>query len=44
MRSLPRMREGLETHYMLSFNFNKNKKPGAERLEFDGRVLYEGVV
>ena len=35
---------GLETGYMLSFNFNKNKKTGVERLEVDGKVLYEGIV
>ena len=35
---------GLETGYMLSFNFNKNKEPGVMRLDVDGKVLYEGIV
>ncbi len=35
---------GLETGYMLSFNFNKNKEPGVTRLDVDGKVLYEGIV
>ena len=34
----------LDTGYLLSFNFNKDKKPGVERLEIDGKVLYEGIV
>lgn len=35
---------GLETGYMMSFNFNKNKEPGVTRLDVDGKVLYEGIV
>ena len=35
---------GLDTGYMLSFNFNKNKTPGLTRLDFEGKTLYEAVV
>ena len=35
---------GLTTGYMLSFNFNKNKKPGVERVVVGDKVLYEGTV
>ncbi len=35
---------GLTTGYMLSFNFNKNKKPGVERVTVGDKVLYEGTV
>ncbi len=35
---------GLTTGYMLSFNFNKNKKPGVERVAIGDKVLYEGTV
>ncbi|MBO4395767.1 MAG: AAA-like domain-containing protein [Eubacterium sp.] len=34
----------LTTGYMLSFNFNKQKKPGVERLQIDDKTLYEGIV
>ncbi len=34
----------LNTGYMLSFNFNKNKKQGVDRVEVGGKVLIEGVV
>lgn len=32
------------TGYMLSFNFNKNKKPGVERVDVGDKVLFEGTV
>lgn len=32
----------LTTGYMLSFNFNKNKEIGVKRIEYAGKVLYEG--
>ncbi len=35
---------GITTGYMLSFNFNKNKKPGMERVAVGDKVLYEGTV
>ncbi len=35
---------GLTTGYMLSFNFNKNKTTGVQRVAFGDKVLYEGVV
>jgi len=35
---------GLNTGYMLSFNFNKNKKSGVERIMIGDKVLYEGTV
>ncbi len=34
----------LNTGYMLSFNFNKNKKSRVERVEFGNKVLFEGIV
>lgn len=34
----------LDTGYMLSFNFNKNKKPGVERVNVGDKVLFEGTV
>jgi len=34
----------LNTGYMLSFNFNKNKEPGVKRVDCDGKVLYEATV
>ena len=34
----------LNTGYMLSFNFNKKKKPGVERIQIGDRVIYEGTV
>ena len=35
---------GLTTGYMLSFNFNKKKKPGVERVRVGEKLLYEGIV
>ena len=37
-------RFGLDTGYLLSFSFNSNKKPGVERLNINGKVIFEGVV
>lgn len=37
-------RFGLNTGYMVSFNFNQNKKPGVERLNIGGKVLFEAMV
>ena len=34
----------LDTGYMLSFNFNQNKKQGVERVQIGNKVLYEGTV
>ncbi len=34
----------LEEGYMVSFNFNKNKKPGVTELVIDGKKLIEAVV
>jgi len=34
----------LTTVYMLSFNFNRNKQPGVERIEIGEKVLFEGTV
>ena len=34
----------LDTGYMLSFCFNKKKKPGVERVKIGGKVLFEGIV
>ena len=34
----------LDTGYMLSFNFNKNKEPGVERIQIGDKVLFEGTV
>lgn len=34
----------LNTGYMLSFNFNKKKEPGVERIQIGDKVLYEGMV
>ncbi len=34
----------LTTGYMLSFNFNKKKTPGVERVKFGDKVLFEGTV
>ncbi len=34
----------LDTGYMLSFNFNKNKTTGVHRVEIGDKVLFEGVV
>ncbi len=35
---------GLDTGYLLSFNFNKKKEREVKRLTIDGKVLYEGMV
>ena len=35
---------GLETGYMLSFNFNRNKQIGVHEFIIDGRKLIEAVV
>ena len=35
---------GLETGYLLSFCFNKNKKSGVERIQIGTKTLFEGVV
>ena len=35
---------GLTTGYMPSFNFNRNKKNGVERVLIGDKVLYEGTV
>ena len=35
---------GLNTGYMLSFSFNRNKEPGVRRVEIGDKVLFEGVV
>lgn len=35
---------GLTTGYMLSFNFNKNKKTGVELVKVGSKTLYEGTV
>ena len=37
-------RFGLDTGYMLSFNFNKNKQPGIEKVCIGDKLLYEGIV
>ena len=34
----------LDTGYMLSFNFNKDKEQGVKRVEVGDKVLYEGTV
>ena len=34
----------LERGYMLSFNFNKNKKPGVQEIHFKDHILVEAVV
>lgn len=34
----------LERGYMLSFNFNKNKKPGVQEIHFKDHTLVEAVV
>ena len=37
-------RFGLTVGYMLSFSFNKNKKPGVEEVKIGDKLLYEGIV
>lgn len=34
----------LNTGYMLSFNFNRRKEPGVERIQIGDKVLFEGTV
>ena len=35
---------GLDTGYMLSFSFNKDKTSGIKKINIGGRTLYEGIV
>ena len=35
---------GLTTGYMLSFSFNRDKKPGVYPIHLGDKLLYEGVV
>ncbi|MBQ6504916.1 MAG: AAA-like domain-containing protein [Flexilinea sp.] len=35
---------GLDSGYMLSFNFNKNKEPGVKRVQVGEKVLFEGTL
>lgn len=35
---------GLDTGYMLSFNFNKKKEPGVYRVKAGSKTLFEGIV
>ncbi len=37
-------RFGLDVGYMLSFNFNKSKKIGVERISVGGKTLFEGTM
>mgnify|MGYP002862013158 FL=1 len=37
-------RYGLDTGYMLSFSFNKNKEPGVKDVRFGDKLLIEGIV
>ena len=34
----------LNTGYMLSFNFNKNKESGVKQVHIGDKLLYEGTV
>ena len=34
----------LEKGYLLSFNFNKKKKPGMREVRIDGKMIVEAVV
>lgn len=34
----------LDTGYMLSFSFNKNKTIGVKKIQIGGKILYEGIV
>ena len=34
----------LNTGYMLSFNFYRNKEPGVKRIQLGDKVLFEGTV
>ena len=35
---------GLSQGYLLSFNFNKKKKPGLEIVHIGDKTIYEGIV
>ncbi len=35
---------GLDTGYLLSFSFNKKKKPGVEIVRIGDKIVYEGIV
>ncbi|MBR5968915.1 MAG: AAA-like domain-containing protein [Lachnospiraceae bacterium] len=35
---------GLDTGYLLSFNFNQKKTPGVERIQIGGKTIFEGIV
>ncbi len=35
---------GLDTGYMLSFNFNRNKNTGVQQIHIGNKLLYEGTV
>lgn len=35
---------GLQTGYLISFDFRRNKEPGVRRTHVGNRVLYEGTV
>ena len=37
-------RFGLNTGYMVSFNFNQNKEPGVQRVNIGDKVLFEAMV
>ncbi len=37
-------RFGLNTGYMVSFNFNQNKEPGVQRMNIGDKVLFEAMV
>lgn len=37
-------RWGLNTGFLLSFNFNRKKKPGVERIRIGTKTLFEGIV
>ena len=34
----------LDTGYMLSFNFNKNKETGVKRVNIGDKILFEGIL
>ncbi len=35
---------GLDTGYLLSFNFNKTKEFGVEEVRIGNKIIYEGIV
>ena len=35
---------GLDTGYLLSFSFNKDKIPGVKKINIGSKILYEGIV